>query len=90
MNKKEIIKDYISGLEMENTRLVYELAKKNEKIETLMKWIYLLGGSGILLSIIDKKTIDYYFENREKFTGKFQDIIHEIQTKLELDLLEKN
>jgi len=58
------IERHISDIEKDNFYLNRELAIEKARVDHLLKWIYLSGGSRVLMEMVDARTIEFCFVNR--------------------------
>ena len=77
MTSANKIESYISQLEFDNLQLSTALESEKARIEHLLKWIYLSGGSRVLLEMIYPETIEFCFINRYPI-----DKAYKVQTEL--------
>ena len=64
MTATDRIENYISGIELDNLQLTIELRAEKDRVQHLLKWIYLSGGSRVLLEMIKPDTIEFCFVNK--------------------------
>jgi len=77
MTAVDKIENHISNIEMDNFYLNHKLRIEKDRVAHLLKWIYLSGGSRVLMEMIEPATIEFCFINRYPI-----DKAYRVQTEL--------